>query len=470
MSGLELTVGSRAPPNDDSDLEDLLAADGTDVRIPNSSNRSSGVSVLPLLGAHCSYLCYTHPKFCSCFAVLAIFFVMVLLANAVFNPTETFGQIQSDLTNINSQYDLSMGKIDHWCIKGDNDSCRCADPLQPQSRLEFKSWGKAAKQNIKTVKALEGKTVDVAFLGESLVEEMDGRWMGREPQNLAKIAKIFRKHFTKELGDIEGVALGIAGDTSSNVLWRLLNGEMPDSFQPKIWWLSLGMNDLGRMQCSEEVVLLGILRVVEEIRAKRPHAKIIINSIIPMANMRGGINPHRKDYEDAFKKYKGHPVNRLTSTKSQVSVTQGTDSMTKEEIKRWKKRVRKDAFNPSLNNKHNMKKYDAKSMFMTQNQVPLWTAIKAINEELRKFSAKHDHISYFDVTDTFAERKDGDNYVLLSKMVSARGHPTELGYKVWEDNVAEKIKKILGKSETEDETEDESEEYESSEESEGSSE
>jgi hypothetical protein len=37
---------------------------------------------------------------------------------------------------------------------------------------------------------------------------------------------------------------------------------MPASFNPKIWWLELGMNDLGRTQCSEEVVILGILRVV----------------------------------------------------------------------------------------------------------------------------------------------------------------------------------------------------------------
>jgi len=39
----------------------------------------------------------------------------------------------------------------------------------------------------------------------------------------------------------------IAGDTAPNVLWRLMHGEMPDYFSPKVWWLVLGSNDLGRM-------------------------------------------------------------------------------------------------------------------------------------------------------------------------------------------------------------------------------
>ena len=46
------------------------------------------------------------------------------------------------------------------------------------------------------------------------------------------------------------------------------------------------MNDLTRMQCSEEIVVLGILRVVEEIMMRKPHAKILINSLLPMIDYR----------------------------------------------------------------------------------------------------------------------------------------------------------------------------------------
>lgn len=84
-----------------------------------------------------------------------------------------------------------------------------------------------------------------------LVEAIDGRWMGRRDRStgLSNLERIFNQHFRKAEGaKVEGVALGIAGDTAPNVLWRLLHGEMPDYFTPKVWWLSLGNNDLGRME------------------------------------------------------------------------------------------------------------------------------------------------------------------------------------------------------------------------------
>jgi hypothetical protein len=61
---------------------------------------------------------------------------------------------------------------------------------------------------------------------------------------------------------------------------------MPYDFNPKVWWLILGMNDLTRMQCSEEIVVLGILRVVEEIMMRKPDDKIVINSLLPMIDYR----------------------------------------------------------------------------------------------------------------------------------------------------------------------------------------
>jgi hypothetical protein len=105
------------------------------------------------------------------------------------------------------------------CLRGDNDSCRCEDPLQPQSRGEFRSWSKAHGSNKEVVHALveKAQNPDIAFVGSSVVEEMDGRWFGdaRDDQ-LASLEKIFKKNFNRqEGGTLEGVALGIAGDTVS---------------------------------------------------------------------------------------------------------------------------------------------------------------------------------------------------------------------------------------------------------------
>ena len=84
------------------------------------------------------------------------------------------------------------------------------------------------------------------------VEEMEGRWLGVSGRSvgLKKLSSIYQHHFNIDnypaFAKVDGITLGIAGDTSPNVLWRLLHGEMPDNFNPKIWWLILGMNDLAR--------------------------------------------------------------------------------------------------------------------------------------------------------------------------------------------------------------------------------
>jgi hypothetical protein len=69
---------------------------------------------------------------------------------------------------------------------------------------------------------------------------VSGRTVG-----LKKLSNIYQQNFGPT-SQLDGVALGIAGDTSPNVLWRIMNGEMPDAFNPKVWWLILGMNDLAR--------------------------------------------------------------------------------------------------------------------------------------------------------------------------------------------------------------------------------
>jgi len=85
-----------------------------------------------------------------------------------------------------------------------------------------------------------------------------------------------------------------------NVLWRLLHREMPDQFNPRAWWISLGMDGLGLMWCSEGVVVMGILRVMEEILHKKPDARVVINSMLPMVDLRGHLYLHMVDYMGAF--------------------------------------------------------------------------------------------------------------------------------------------------------------------------
>ncbi len=311
---------------------------------------------------------------------------------------------------------------------------------------------------------------------------------------------------------------------------------MPSNFNPRVWWLVLGLNDLGRMQCSEEVVILGILRVVEEIRSRKPDAEIVINSMLPMADFRGGDMPGMMDYKDAFRPIRGrgsslsamtagvpkityqrpdatttvlskrHPIlegkpvsvtvvgkpveqstpaasggdrqlkkkdeNEKTDKKKEDAKAKKEEKKKEKEVekqekedekkekleakkaaiaqKKFIKKIKKDPVNPKLNmDITKIKARDPKKLFLAKNRLPLWTSINAINKQLRKFADAHDKITFFDATDIFAERDEGNKYVLQSDKISIRGHPTLAGFQEWEEAIAISLKKMFEKADEE---------------------
>lgn len=136
---------------------------------------------------------------------------------------------------------------------------------------------------------------DVVFLGDSIIEGWRGLSFGKVNPKKELNTRVFGNLFAKGFGhnaDFEGLALGISGDKTFNLLWRLQNGELPDTLHPKMWWLLIGTNDFGhdeKPHCSPEIVLMGVLRVIEELRAARPHTLIVVNSILPRSENGGAV-------------------------------------------------------------------------------------------------------------------------------------------------------------------------------------
>ena len=249
-----------------------------------------------------------------------------------------------------------------------------------------------------------------------------------------------------------------------------MNGEMPAAFNPKIWWIQLGLNDLGRMQCSEEIVELGILRVVEEILERKPKAKVVINSLLPMANLRGGLMPGKTAYMDSFQQAKGRMP---TSHYAQRPNRPARPSLTGDEggnrrnlgegVRKSNVRGEPSAEQGGLISgqhrelfglfKHHSKTKDVqmrdhqfvqkkyRPIVHKERKLPLWTSITAINDQLKKFCAKHDRVTFFDATDIFAEKEEADVWTLNSSTITLRGHPTEAGYRQWEEAI---VKRALG--------------------------
>ena len=66
-----------------------------------------------------------------------------------------------------------------------------------------------------------------------------------------------------------------------HLLYRLMNGELPASLQPKIYWVLIGTND-ARMGCSSDVIAAGNIRIVQELqRHSSTRIPVVVNSLLP---------------------------------------------------------------------------------------------------------------------------------------------------------------------------------------------
>ncbi|MEM7357268.1 MAG: GDSL-type esterase/lipase family protein, partial [Acidobacteriota bacterium] len=73
--------------------------------------------------------------------------------------------------------------------------------------------------------------------------------------------------------------LGVAGDTTVHVLWRLQNSDLGRLASPKVAVVNIGTNN-GGVHSVEETVL-GIQEIVETLRQELPQAKVLLLAIFP---------------------------------------------------------------------------------------------------------------------------------------------------------------------------------------------
>jgi len=237
--------------------------------------------------------------------------------------------------------------------------------------------------------------LDVVFIGDSLTEQRQGTRMGKSVADYEGIKEVFDKTFTKSKGgEVNGIAMGIAGDTAPNLLWRLINGEMPFGLTPKVWWVGIGLNDLTIKQCSAEVVLLGILRVVEEIQNLHPNDMIVINSILPVQRNSDGLLEH------------------LGKNKKDVELTKKEKNLQDNE----------------MSNK--------------RSHIDFWPSIVSINNELRKFATSHKKVRFYNADNIFVEERQGAKYMKLNLMHDPV-HPNLNGQKKWHNAIKKKLAEFI---------------------------
>jgi lysophospholipase L1-like esterase len=106
---------------------------------------------------------------------------------------------------------------------------------------------------------------DVIFLGDSITHAWEGQ-------------KAWQEYF----GAFKPVNLGISGDQTGHVLWRITDGHELDRLDPKAAVIMIGTNNTGAH--TAEQISGGIRAIVEELRRQKPHMKILVLGVFPRGN------------------------------------------------------------------------------------------------------------------------------------------------------------------------------------------
>jgi len=471
MSEMAETKPALSDPEDDSDIDDLLVdktspdeKDDDKSSLKNAMDKLSSkeqneelIQMLPsktavfnifeLIFAYISLFILNKPKVSGGIVVVSLIAIMLAVNLTLSNAPDASPEhvIEHDYSGIQSQYELNMGKVDHWCLQGGDASCRCEDPLRATKKVGFPAWEKAFKKNLDSIDDTfeNDEDIDVVFLGENIVEYWAGSSLGFNSSFVHNTSLHFNDQFRKK-GKIRGLPLGIAGDTTSNILWRIQNGEMPDYLNPKIWWLVIGTNDLAMKQCSEEVVLMGILRIIEEILDKKPDARIVINSILPMSSDPKGRVPRitRKERKHVHTKSLGFDVRRrllgkIKKPKEDDGIgEEGKLTSTEPLVIKGEMKARKG----------NVPVVRVRRGPLRWVSVSMWPSVEALNFALKKFCLKHKRVVFYDAYDIFVEEEDDKSVPRIIKDLTksfAIGQPSVAGHQELLKGVKQKLRDIF---------------------------
>src|SRR5262245_34262671 len=122
------------------------------------------------------------------------------------------------------------------------------------------------KEFLKRIEQSKGEG-DVIFLGDSITH-------GWENQ------KAWQEHF----GSFKPVNLGIGGDQTGHVLWRITEGHELDNLKPKAAVIMIGTNNIGGH--SAQHIAGRIKAIVEELKQQKPGIKVLVLGVFPRGTAR----------------------------------------------------------------------------------------------------------------------------------------------------------------------------------------
>jgi len=117
------------------------------------------------------------------------------------------------------------------------------------------------------------KPVDVVLLGDSITWLWGGTKIGNPK---------FHEAWAKRFSHLNTVNLGIPGDTTENILWRLDHGAL-DGIQPRVLVLLIGTNNKPNEK-TQAAVAEGIRLILDNLQKRLPQTRIILVKTLPVAS------------------------------------------------------------------------------------------------------------------------------------------------------------------------------------------
>ena len=137
--------------------------------------------------------------------------------------------------------------------------------IEPAPRTD-KGWVDRQASFNATV-AADGGKAQLIFIGDSITQGWEGE--GKE---------VWAKHYAHR----NAINLGIGGDRTQHVLWRLDNGNLA-GLKPKAAVVMIGTNNSNGEDNSPEQIVDGVRAIVDKLRTKLPGTKVLLVAIFPRA-------------------------------------------------------------------------------------------------------------------------------------------------------------------------------------------
>src|SRR5436190_8442196 len=110
-----------------------------------------------------------------------------------------------------------------------------------------------------------GEKAQVIFIGDSITQAWEGE--GKE---------VWQENYAS----LNAVNLGIGGDRTQHVLWRLEHGNI-DGLKPKAAIVMIGTNNSNGEDNTVEQIAEGVQAIVKKLRERLPDAKVLLCAIFP---------------------------------------------------------------------------------------------------------------------------------------------------------------------------------------------